>query len=148
MRLFSQQSGPDGWVATDATRGRARWVALLEYPHLVIGRALRRQKGVAAPNGVPCGANDVLERLAALPVSVWTYGFDDASVRHMGPMSQDFAAAFGLGCDDRTIDLVDANGVVMAACQALYRRVVALEEEVAALRRLTEPNAADAADPE
>jgi hypothetical protein len=29
---------------------------------------------------------------------------------------------------------VDANGVTMAALQALYRRVVALEEELARLR--------------
>ena len=50
-----------------------------------------------------------------LPVSVWTYGFDDDGVRHLGPMAQDFAAAFGLGDDDRVIDMVDANGVVMAA---------------------------------
>jgi len=49
-------------------------------------------------------------------------------------MAQDFAATFGLGDDDKTINMVDANGVVMVSLQALYRRVVALEAEVAALR--------------
>jgi hypothetical protein len=49
-------------------------------------------------------------------------------------MAQDFKAAFGLGDSDRKIDTVDANGVVMVAIQALYRRVVELEAEVAALR--------------
>jgi len=49
-------------------------------------------------------------------------------------MSQDFRAAFGLGSDERRIDLVDANGVLTVALQALYRRIAALEAEVAALR--------------
>jgi hypothetical protein len=49
-------------------------------------------------------------------------------------MAQDFAATFGLGDDDKTISMIDANGVVMVSVQALYRRVVALEAEVAGLR--------------
>ncbi|MFD4366049.1 hypothetical protein [Rhodococcus sp. NPDC058521] len=52
----------------------------------------------------------------------------------MGPMSQDFAAAFGLGFTDRRINMVDANGVCMASIQALYRRLAELEAEVAKLR--------------
>ncbi|MDQ3147933.1 MAG: hypothetical protein M3R01_13575 [Actinomycetota bacterium] len=68
-----------------------------------------------------------------LPVSVWTYGFDDDGVRHLGPMAQDFAAAFALGDDDRVIDMVDATGWY-GRLQALHGRVVALEAEVPALR--------------
>ena len=49
-------------------------------------------------------------------------------------MSQDFRAAFGLGHDERRIDMVDANGVLTVAVQALLRRIAALEAEVAALR--------------
>ena len=49
-------------------------------------------------------------------------------------MAQDFKAAFGLGDSDKVINMVDANGVVMVALQALYRRVQALEAEVEALR--------------
>ena len=82
---------------------------------------------------MPVSANDILERLVALPVSTWTYGFDHDSVRHLGPMAQDFAAAFGLGDDEKMINLVDANGVTMAAIQALHRRVVDLETAVASL---------------
>jgi endosialidase-like protein len=76
---------------------------------------------------------EILEKLAALPISTWNYKSDPASVRHLGPMAQDFAAAFGLGDDDRTIHRVDANGVLMVAVQALYRRLQSLEAEVAAL---------------
>jgi hypothetical protein len=77
---------------------------------------------------------DVLEKLAALPISKWSYVWDGPSVRHLGPMSQDFMAAFGLGASDRKIDLIDANGVNMVSIQALFRRLVALEQEVALLR--------------
>jgi endosialidase-like protein len=76
---------------------------------------------------------EVLEKLAALPISTWNYKWDDPSIRHLGPMAQDFAAAFGLGEDDRKINLVDANGVVMVAIQALHHKLRALEATVAAL---------------
>ncbi len=69
-----------------------------------------------------------------LPVSVWTYGFDDDGVRHLGPMAQDFAAAFALGDDDRVIDMVDANGVVWRPPGAPRAGGLALEAEVPALR--------------
>ncbi len=77
---------------------------------------------------------EILEKLAALPISTWSYKSDPPSVRHLGPMAQDFMAAFGLGGDDKVIHMVDANGVVMVAIQALYRRVLELEADVASLR--------------
>lgn len=80
--------------------------------------------------------HEVLETLAALPVSTWRYHWEPESVRHLGPMSQDFLAAFGLGDDDRRINLVDANGVLTVALQALYRRLLALESEVTELRAM------------
>ena len=76
----------------------------------------------------------MLERLAALPISTWNYKSESSDVRHLGPMAQDFAAAFGLGNDDRVINMVDANGVVMVAIQALYRRLVTIEAELEMLR--------------
>ena len=54
---------------------------------------------------------DLLSRVARLPISKWSYKVEDGSVRHIGPMAQDFAAAFGLGSDDRSIGTVDADGV-------------------------------------
>jgi hypothetical protein len=49
-------------------------------------------------------------------------------------MAQDFAAAFGVGEDDKYISLVDANGVTMAAIQALYRMIQEKEAQISALR--------------
>ncbi|MFD4181091.1 tail fiber domain-containing protein [Rhodococcus sp. NPDC058514] len=115
-------------------RGRARLTACTRHPVAWLQSTITHRRGVAADRPIPAGATEVLERMNELPVSVWTYGFDHRSVRHMGPMAQDFAAAFGLGSSDRRIAMVDANGVCMAGIQALYRRVLALEAEVAELR--------------
>ncbi|WP_233533228.1 tail fiber domain-containing protein [Antrihabitans sp. YC2-6] len=99
---------------------------------------MRRRAPVGRP--VPTGANDVLERLAGLPVSAWTYGFEDPSVRHLGPMAQDFAETFGLGSSPKAISVIDANGVCMASIQALYRRLVEVEEQLEQLRAAQEHN--------
>lgn len=107
-------------------RFRARISACSRHPVAWMHSAITRRRGVVGRT--PVCADDVLARLGELPVSEWTYGFDHRSVRHLGPMAQDFAAAFGLGYSDRKIAVVDANGVCMAAIQALYRRVVILEE--------------------
>jgi hypothetical protein len=90
--------------------------------------------GGPEPDLTPVNGYEILDKLAALPVSTWNYIADGAAVRHLGPMAQDFKAAFGLGESDKMINIVDANGVLMVAVQALYRRVQALEAEVEALR--------------
>src|SRR5204862_232069 len=59
-------------------------------------------------------AEAVLAGVRDLPISTWSYREDDPQVRHIGPMAQDFAAAFGVGDDDRRIHTVDANGVALA----------------------------------
>jgi hypothetical protein len=81
----------------------------------------------------------VLAAAAALPIERWSYKGE--TVRHLGPMAQDFAAAFGLGPDDRHIFPLDAAGVALAALQGLHdlvrtqgARLERLEREVAALR--------------
>ncbi len=81
----------------------------------------------------PFDGQQVLDTLATLEISTWSYEWEP-TIRHLGPMSQDFMAAFGLGADERKIDLLDANGVNMVAIQALVRRLQALEAEVAGLR--------------
>jgi hypothetical protein len=77
--------------------------------------------------------HDVLARVATLPISRWSYKAEDCSVRHMGPTGQDFAEAFGLGTDERSIATVDADGVALVAIQALYQEVQELRKRLAAL---------------
>ncbi len=66
----------------------------------------------------PVNARDVLQKVAALPLSRWNYK-DDPSQTHIGPMAQDFHAAFTVGPDDKHIATVDADGVALAAIQGL-----------------------------
>ena len=75
----------------------------------------------------------VLDRLAGIPISKWNFIGDDGVV-HMGPMAQDFYAAFGLGTDDKHISTVDADGVAFAAIQELNVRNQTLASENASLR--------------
>jgi hypothetical protein len=77
----------------------------------------------------------VMARLAELPITTWSFKSDPAGVRHLGPVAQDFHAAFGLGSDDTTISSVDADGVALAAIKALVAQNRELESRVAALER-------------
>jgi trimeric autotransporter adhesin len=65
---------------------------------------------------------DLLDRVLALPITKWTFK-KAPDVRHIGPMAQDFHAAFGIGTDDRHIGLADASGVALAAIQGLNQKV-------------------------
>jgi len=66
----------------------------------------------------------VLAKLVALPVTEWNYKKDSGSIRHLGPMAQDFKAAFQLdGADDKHISVVDEGGVALAAIQGLNQKV-------------------------
>ena len=64
----------------------------------------------------------MLDKVAALPVSRWTYK-EDKNSEHLGPMAQDFYAAFNLGEDDRHIATVDEGGVALAAIQGLNQKL-------------------------
>jgi hypothetical protein len=77
---------------------------------------------------------EVLARLARVPIRQWNYISQDPSIRHVGPTAQDFHAAFGLGGDSRRISTLDPDGVSLKAIQALDARTRRLDEENAALR--------------
>jgi len=65
--------------------------------------------------------HSILKGIADLSISTWKYKDQDKTIRHIGPMAQDFAATFKVGQSDRTINVVDAHGVTLAAIQALYQ---------------------------
>ncbi len=82
-------------------------------------------------------AQAVLAKVAQLPIDEWRYKTESGQ-RHLGPVAQDFYAAFGLGADDRHITTVDEGGVALAAIKGLYERTQdelrARDREIAALR--------------
>jgi hypothetical protein len=93
-------------------------------------------------------AKAVLRKVAAMPIATWNWKSQDASIRHMGPMAQDFHAAFGLGEMPTGISTVDADGVALAAIQGVHqlleekdarlraqaRKIYAMEREIAAIK--------------
>ncbi len=97
------------------------------------------------PEPRPVDEGQLLRRVAQLPISSWSYRWRPEQ-RHLGPMAQDFHAAFGLGESDQTYDPRDADAISLAALKALSqladeqdRRIAMLEAENAALRaRLAE----------
>jgi trimeric autotransporter adhesin len=103
----------------------------------------------------------VLESLMQMPISEYSYKSQDESIRHMGPMAQDFHPLFGLGEDELMISAMNLAGVALAAIQGLNaeldssvnrvsvleadrielaKRVAALEAENAELRQLAGRN--------
>jgi hypothetical protein len=77
----------------------------------------------------------ILERIASMPISEWSYNDQEPDARHIGPMAQDFHEAFGTGSSDKCIPTVDENGVALAAIQALYQRVERLDRDGRELRQ-------------
>lgn len=101
----------------------------------------------------PVDTESALDEVLALPLNTWNYKTQDPAIRHMGPMAQDFRAAFGLGPDELHISNIDADGVALAAIQGLAHRMRAgndllrgaLAQKDAALAGLQTENAALAA---
>jgi hypothetical protein len=78
----------------------------------------------AKENFAAVNARDVLAKVAALPVTEWNYKTDSKGQQHIGPMAQDFQAAFGLnGADDKHISMADEGGVALAAIQGLNQKL-------------------------
>ena len=76
---------------------------------------------------------DVLTRLNGIDIQTWRYKSEDSDIRHMGPIAEDFAAAFGLGASDTKITVTDVNGVALAAIQALSQELENLKAHNQAL---------------
>jgi len=72
----------------------------------------------------PVNSEDILARVANLPIARWNYK-TDASTPHIGPMAQDFYAAFNVGIDDKHIGTIDEGGVALAAIQGLNEKLQA-----------------------
>lgn len=84
-------------------------------------------------NFLSLNGEDVLSRLRMVPVTTWNYKTQDRGIRHMGPVAQDFYAAFGLGESNLLINTVDIDGVNMAAIKALEARSTTQQARIAEL---------------
>jgi len=124
-----QRAGSEGRLA----RVRRFLLWLRHNNPIYVNRRGKRPVGRLSHPPTPAA---VLDELARLDVSTWRYKWDDPDVRHLGPMAQDFAAAFGLGENERWIDTIDADGVNMVAIKELARRLRAVERRLQAIEAL------------
>lgn len=116
VRIFTNQGLTSG---VELAAGGSSWSSVSDR---------NRKENFAALDG-----EEVLVRLRQVPVSLWNYRAQDASIRHAGPTAQDFFAAFGLGESDLMINTVDIDGVNMAAIKALEERTVRQDARIAEL---------------
>ncbi|MCL4395888.1 MAG: hypothetical protein M1482_13975 [Chloroflexi bacterium] len=71
----------------------------------------------------------ILAQLMTVPITTWSYKSQDPSIKHIGPMAQDFRQ-FGVGEDGRYISTVDENGIALAAIQGMYQRNAASDQKI------------------
>jgi len=117
VKIFTNQSLTSG---VELAAGGSSWSAVSDR---------NRKENFLAVEG-----EDLLLRLRSVPVSSWNYLSQDRAIRHMGPMAQDFRAAFGLGESNLLINSLDIDGVNMAGVQALTARTDRQQAEIDALR--------------
>ena len=96
----------------------------------------------------PVDTAAVLDKLVAIPIEQWNYKWQpDTDVPNIGPMAQDFKAAFYPGRDDKGISTLEFDGVELAAIQGLNQKLenelhrrdaqnAELKQEVAELKHL------------
>jgi len=83
----------------------------------------------------PVSPSEALAKVAEMPITRWQYKDDPRDTTHIGPMAEDFQAAFDTGTGDKSISLTDASGVAFAAIQGLHEVVREREAEIATLRQ-------------
>src|ERR1035437_4845826 len=69
----------------------------------------------------------ILEKIDQLPVTEWNYKTEGPGVSHIGPVAQDFWAAFHLGNSLTSISTIDPAGVALLGIQALDQKIEALQ---------------------
>lgn len=85
----------------------------------------------------------ILQKTNKLDISLWNYKKEDKSIRHIGPMAQDFYSIFKVGIDDKTISALDAAAVAISGVKALSEqleekdaKIKALEEKIEELKKI------------
>lgn len=86
-------------------------------------------------------AGELLEKVSGMSLQSWTYRGTDE--RHIGPVAEDFVAAFDVGSamidgerENRYLAASDVARVALIGVQELHRKNTALETEVAELKAL------------
>ena len=88
-------------------------------------------------NITPVDITSFLDKLDSSEVFEWNYISQDSSVRHIGPMAQDFYNTFGMGTDSTVINSGDFDGINFVLLQALNQKTIELEAQGEAINEMT-----------
>jgi len=69
----------------------------------------------------------MLQDIDELPVTEWDYKTEGPSVKHIGPVAQDFWNIFHIGNASTSISTIDPSGVALLGIQALDQKITALQ---------------------
>lgn len=116
---FLTTTASDDFVGVVLTNGATQWASLSD----------RNSK----TDFEPVQPREILSKVSAMPITSWRYKHDPQR-RYIGPMAQDFHAAFGLGSDDKTIGTLDSDGVMYAAIQGLVEELKERDEVIEELK--------------
>jgi len=72
----------------------------------------------------------VLEKIIQLPMTEWNYKNEANTIRHIGPIAQDFYSIFGLGNNDTSISSIDPSGIALVGIQGLHNKIKTLETQI------------------
>src|SRR5581483_8613841 len=77
----------------------------------------------------------ILEKIKTLPLLEWNYKTEAPSVRHIGPVAQDFYSIFGVGNSSTSISTIDPSGIALAGIQGLEGKSQARAARLAELKK-------------
>jgi hypothetical protein len=83
-------------------------------------------------------SRDILDKISQLSIPQWNYKGENKTIKHIGPMAQDFYALFHAGNDSLSISTIDPAGVALIGLQELKKENETLRSELDAVKRQNE----------
>lgn len=100
----------------------------------VSGTITQLSSRTSKTNFVALAGDEVLARLSQMPIWTWNYLSSDRDDRHIGPVAEDFYAAFGFGQSERSLAPADVAGVALAATKALQEQIAERDRRISDLQ--------------
>lgn len=61
----------------------------------------------------------ILSKINSLSITSWNYKVEDSSIKHIGPIAEEFYETFGVGNDAKHISTIDPAGIALLGIQGL-----------------------------
>jgi hypothetical protein len=66
---------------------------------------------------------EILNKISQLRLEQWNYKVEDDTVKHIGPIAEQFYDLFGLGGSSKTVSSIDPAGIALVGVQALFEKI-------------------------